>query len=518
MAALLLSTIISKRETLVGSIYLTAVVSAIFGLLTYCGLFEAGEYILEDFGRIRLQSFYKYANTTACLLGIGYFACLEIFSCSKKQFHLYFGTTILVAMYLTLSKAAIPLFLIVGMYYIYRKKKIATTFVNNTLITMLFVLPINLFVQNRMFFAAFLMIVACIIVATNLKVIKDDNKAIKIWKWFLIIAVAGGVVLLIIKPSLFTTFSQRITYMKDSLATLLDGLLLGNGPGSWRLMKYSFQSGGYNVMYMHNSFLQFLFENGLIFTLLFLFLIVKSIVVSIRKRYDCFAVILLFITIHSFIDFNLSFGAMLLILGFIVGNVEFEKCDNGKNKLLKTFLSTLTICILCLTSVYMTTEYILRTSFEQECVSENYNSALSKAYELEKLCPRDSTLQMNIASLIEKTSDNIEEVKFRIDNACKLSPYDPVPYEAYVNYNMTKDNIRELCLNYIDMRPRFEGTHQVVKVFINNAYNKQLIDEEYKNSLLEEMGNLRYDLKVYDRDELLDRIMNQRKKKGKEAD
>lgn len=518
IATILVGTTISKRENILNSLYVMALASAVFGILIYCGFFEAGEFVLEDFGKIRLQSFFKYANTTACFLGMGYYACLEIYSFTKNQIHLFFGMVILLAMYLTLSKAVIPLFLIIGMYSMYRRKEIAVPFVNNNIITMLFVLPVNLLVQRHIFFSAFWLVIACIIIGANIKIIKTESNAIKMWKWSLVVAIIGGIILLIIKPSLFTTFSQRITYMKDSLGTLFDSLILGNGPGSWRLMKYSFQSGGYNVMYMHNSFLQLLFENGLIFTVLFVALLLKTIIICILKRYDCFAVILILLTVHSFVDFNLSFGVMLLVLGLILGNIGFENCKIDKLKFLKIPLTLMVICTIFLTGVYMLTEYSLRSSFEKDCISHNYEAALDKAYKLERLCPRDSMLQMNIAALIEKTSGNLNEIKIRTENAHKLSPYDTLPYEAYVNYNMTKGNIRDLCLKYISMRPRYEGTHQVVKVFINRAYSRNIIDEEYKNSLLEEMGNLRYSLKIYDRDELLDRIMNQRKNKGKEAD
>ncbi|MBE6606256.1 MAG: O-antigen ligase family protein [Ruminococcaceae bacterium] len=518
IAALLSGTILNKKETITYGVYISSVVCALFGIIVYCGLFEPGEYLLNDFGQIRLQSFFKYANTTACFFAMGYYSGLKVYQTTQKSFHLYAEMVILIAMLLTMSKALIPMFFVLGLFYIYRNKEISCFYVNSIIWSLIFIIPIILLVEKRIYFISFIVAIVCIILGANVRIIKTEKNAIIVWVCFLITGIVAGIVLLVVKPYLFTTFSQRITYMADSLETLLKNIIIGSGPGSWRVLKYSFQSAGYNVLYMHNSILQFAFENGIVFTFLLIGLICKSLWVSVKKKNDELAIILLLLLSHSFIDFDLSFGTMLIVLGVVCGKEAFENNKMDEHRRIKLPFSIIIVSCICLSCVYMVTEYRVRASFEKACLEEAYDEALEKSNTLEWLCPRDSILQLNIASLIEKTSGEIPEVKSRIDKARVLSPADPVPYEAYVYYNMNEKNLKQFCLTYINMRPRYEGTHQTVKNFINRAFERSIINEEKRNALLEEMGEIRFDLKVYDRDELLDRIMNQRQKERKEVE
>ncbi len=514
ITALLLGTTLRKKDIL-WSIYICAVVCALFGIFVYCGLLETGEYLLDDYGQIRLQSFFKYANTSACFLGMGYYSCIKIFSESKKQVHLYLGTIILIAMYLTVSKAVIPLFLIISLYYICKNREIAVMYVNSNGWALASVLLAIVLAEKHLYFAVFFVVAIGVMCAVNVKIIKKEINAIRLWQVMLIGGVILGIVLLILKPSFFTTFSQRLIYMKDSGKTIIDNIVFGSGPGSWRLLKYAFQSTGYNVIYMHSSLLQFVFENGIFFAIFVYGLAVKAIITTIKNKQHDFTAILLLLIVHSFVDFDLSFGAILIVLGTMCGSLCFNKNTKEKFKPIKVSIKAFIVILTCFCSVYMVTEYMVRTEFENKCIANQYESALNTAYKLEKICPRDSILQINIASLTEKTTKDVNEIKKRINKACYLSPNDTVIYEAYINYNMTRENIKDLCLKYVNMRPHFEGTHQAVKEFINKAYSSGLIDNTEKDELIKEMGDIRYDLKVYDRDELLDRIMNQRKNKKK---
>ena len=75
---------------------------------------QAEEFTFFDRYFLRMQSFTKYANVTAVVLGCGYFASLSPSDAYHGKALTYASSSLLIAMYLTISKAAIPLFLIIG--------------------------------------------------------------------------------------------------------------------------------------------------------------------------------------------------------------------------------------------------------------------------------------------------------------------------------------------------------------------------------------------------------------------
>lgn len=500
--ALLIGSVKHRDKNIRYVIYTAGILTAFTGLFAYSGIIPLKDFVINDGGIIRLQSSVKYANTAACILATGYFTFLDFYSEKKRSIHKFFGAAMLIALYLTFSKATIALFVAVGALYIFKRRDTADIFVHQNIFALIFLLPVMYTAKHHLYFITFLLIALTVFISGRWCVIKDNELCVKLWLMLTFLGVVGAILLLFIKPGFFATFTQRLVYMKDALDIVLKYPFLGSGMGSWRVLQFSVQSAPYNIPYIHNGFLQYLTEGGILFGALFAAVIIKALLGAVKAGEISLFCTLLIISLHSLVDFDLSFPVVLIITGLLAGHFLFST-----SKSTAKIPSMLLIIPAFFISVYMTAEYSIRYSFEKHCIEENYEKATSKLNLLTVLCPKDSTIPINHAAIEEKTDNNTEKIKACIDNARRLSPYDPEIYESYIKYNMTADNIEELLNAYINMKERHESTYVTVKELINTAVSEGMIDENEKQRLVEVFDEIRFNNKVYDRDELLDRLM-----------
>lgn len=509
--ALILGTVVDKR-TIKNGVYMAALMVAVVGLIAYCGFANINDFVIRDNGILRLQSLLRYANTTACLIGCGYFVAITMYSETQQKIHLYLSSVMLFAMFLTVSKATIPIFMLIATFLVYKNKNVAVNFLIQNVFAAIFLVPVMLFAKNYMYFLAAVLIVVYVVISVYKPRFLSERFACKLWIIAIIIGVIGASLLSIIKPTLLSTFSQRLIYMKDSLKLLPRNIIFGTGPGSWKVLQYGIQSTQYDVAYIHNGFLQFLIENGIVVAVGFVVICGLAIWCSIKQKYYDLGAAILLIALHSMVDFDFSFGIVLILMGLMCGATVFaENKQRGKNLL--QYVSCVMIFVAVVNSVYMSTEYILRHHFEKLCLLESYDDALVQAEKLEGICPQDSSLKMNMAAIIEKVNNDKVAIKKKIDEARKLSPYDPEIFKGYMIYNVTEENVENLCKEYIDMKPRHESTYTELKGIVENAYKSGAIARDKKNNVITRIDEIRFNNKVYDRNELLDRIIRMRSDK-----
>lgn len=124
--------------------------------------------------------------------------------------------------------------------------------------------------------------------------------------------------------------SLRVYFMKDGLKIIKDYPITGAGGGAWRNLYRQYQSIPYNSTEVHNFYVQYGTEVGIIglaaLTALLL-LFVTSMVKNIKKRstymYVYLAVLLMLL--HSAIDFNLSLAAVGYMLWMMIGIIASDK-------------------------------------------------------------------------------------------------------------------------------------------------------------------------------------------------
>ena len=487
--------------------YITAasVMIAAVGLCAYCNFIRFEDLTFNDRYILRLQSLIKYANTTALILGCGYFSVTALYDVYRKKFIGYFASGILIAFYLTVSKAAIPVFLVLGTVLFLTQRKYTRFFILQNLICMLFTILILLAGLRHLQTVKFLLIAVCILMGglsvntDNQKSVVDDKHLIVVWFIGFVVFFAAIIgVLLFKKVNIFETLLKRFDYMKDALTLLKEHWFIGTGPGAWKYYQYIVQTKQYDVKYIHNSFLQIWLEYGIVFFLTLLAVSVRSVITFIKQKQYVLCAIILFIITHSLIDIDLSFGLSLMILGLLFGSAL--KSDKELKLSKPLFIVTFLIC--CLISGYMVCEYGVRSRFENNYSHGKKEKAAEYALMLEKICPYDSNLQISLAALGQG------DTAIRIERATELSPLDIKFCQTDIEYSISQmqPQIFEKCKKFIKMAPKQEGTYTKAKEYADKIFEKGLCTEaEYEEYLLY-IDNEREKEGAIDRNKLLQEI------------
>ncbi len=302
------------------------------------------------------------------------------------------------------------------------------------------------------------------------------------------------------RPALVDTFFQRIVYMIDAMPLVRGRLLFGNGFGSWRVLQYGVQCTEYTVTFLHNGILQMLIENGLVFTLVFLALTVYSVVNAIRTERYSLAAMTSVILIHALIDCDLSFGVTLCLLGLSVG-ASLPRKDTVKSG--ARILNCLLIAVVCVSSVYMLTEYTLRTSFEQAYLQNDFPEAARRAARLEKICPLDAQLKASQAALEEKTIGDTEKTKAKLAAAVALSPHDPEIHEGYMYYCLNDGALAQLCMQHVNLAPKQERTYVFLNTYLSEAEQRGFLTASERAQIQAQLESRRQEESVIDRNKLL---------------
>ena len=485
----------NNKQVIRNLIIVAAALVSIVGLLAYCNIIKSSGLVFYDRKIIRLQSFIQYANTTSILLACGYFLTLN--NCKKNNVMICISQCILLSFYLTVSKGGIALYLLLGTGLIFVKKEYAERFVLQNFTSLIFFLALVITAANRLHAFSFILISVCIIAGYHIAKLKMNKKTLIIlWMSCLISGVIAVVILIkTTNINLFSTFEKRIEYMVDACKLIKNNLLLGVGPGAWKYYQYSVQTTQYDVRYIHNGWLQFLVENGIFFVLMLITISIPSIKKLIKnKNYDFLACAML-IALHALIDFDLSFGVVLMLFGLIIGG----EISTENNKISFKTINILIISIAILTTFYMSVEYFVRNSFERNYLNKKYDAALCSARTLEKICPYDSNLQLSIAALDNTTA------KECIEKARALSPLDPYLLEKCINYYIYNggENVLDLVKEYIELMPKQEITYTNAYEFLKRIWEKGECSEEDYNNMKEYVERRQAKEQVIDRNRSL---------------
>jgi len=124
--------------------------------------------------------------------------------------------------------------------------------------------------------------------------------------------------------------SLRIHFMKDGLKIIKDYPIAGAGGGAWRNLYRQYQSIPYSTTEVHNFYVQYGTEVGIMGLVALAGLIILLIISMIKAAksgsqylYVYIAAMLLFL--HSMIDFNLSLAAVGYMLWMLIGIINSDK-------------------------------------------------------------------------------------------------------------------------------------------------------------------------------------------------
>ena len=473
------------------SLFAVAFLLSVPGFFGYVGLLKnIPENVFVSISERRLQSLLKYANSTACFLGVGYVAAMKCI-CAKvtgtiRNLYYLAAAAVLTALYLTFSKGFLPLFILAGSFLMVKNTQVRRIFLSQNLVVFLFVLPIRYFSMRQMTALAVGVTLLCITIAALLPrfaAVTEKKLVFVLWCTVFVLAMTAAAVYAANNPRVFSTLETRLLYYNDTVRFMNENfwfsprMFVGFGPGSWRLMYYGFQSSPYNVLCLHNGFLQLIFENGLLFTVLFFSVIFRAVYVHFKAG-DRFRLTLLsLILVHSLIDLDLSFGCILAVVGFLSGEayVRNKSDENGK---IQYVLKTSVIVFAASIWIYMAAEYGLRQQLENHYLNGENKKAYQVALLLEKLCPRDSSLQTSLAALSQENGEPYNIVKMHLEDAAALSPHNARPVLDLARYTKDRRQFGNYCNQYIAINPMQPSAYADLLDMLQYRFNQGFLSKE----------------------------------------
>lgn len=181
--------------------------------------------------------------------------------------------------------------------------------------------------------------------------------------------------------------SFRMYYAKDGLKIINDHPISGAGGGAWKNLYRQYQSILYNTTEVHNFYVQYGTEVGVIglaalvgLILLLILSMVKSIKASSRYLYVYLAAMLLLL--HSTIDFNLSLAAVGYILWMLIGIIGSDRNTPLMQKLPQKYIGV-SILVLSLIVFFISASvyYGMKLGAQGAAISQE-NKDMDKAIEL----------------------------------------------------------------------------------------------------------------------------------------
>lgn len=256
---------------------------------------------------------------------------------------------------------------------------------------------------------------------------------------------------------------ERFTFYKDAMKVVKDYPVLGTGGGGWASLYEHYQNNPYLSRQVHNFFLQYLIEVGILGFIVFmgfiLFIFYKYVRGYLKRDKDdynngfFYLIIALSILVHSLLDFNMSYAFMGILVFLALGGMTVVM----ESRPLRLKWNKLWIRAGYFGLLGIGTGYLLFLSL-------GYISSSSEAYTAKKL--------VNV-------SQSYEEIKTPLAKALKTRPNHP---ESAI---------------YLSMLDQQVFTQTQNKQFLEESYTvltRALEGEPYNKDLLSQLAKY-YDLK-----------------------
>lgn len=256
---------------------------------------------------------------------------------------------------------------------------------------------------------------------------------------------------------------ERFTFYKDAMKVVKDYPVLGAGGGGWASLYEHYQNNPYLSRQVHNFFLQYLIEVGILGFIIFmgfiLFIFYKYIRGYLKRENDdynngfFYLIIALSILVHSLLDFNMSYAFMGIMVFLSLGGMAVVM----DSRPLRLQWNKLWVRGTYFAVMGIGTGYLLFLSL-------GYISSSSEAYEAKKLV---------------RVSQSYDEIKAPLVKALDIRPNHPE------------------SAAYLSMLDQQVFTQTQNEEYLAESYavlTRALKDEPYNKDLLSQLANY-YDLK-----------------------
>ena len=288
------------------------------------------------------------------------------------------------------------------------------------------------------------------------------------------------------------TVKERMVFYKDAFNLYKDSnFLLGSGGGAWQYLYGMYQSYLYFTSQAHSYIMQVLVETGALGFVLWIAVIVLFFVQAFRARKSANKNILCAVVcsgaaliIHSFIDFDLSLPAILIVLWCILALLDTLSPEITKeNQVKKAILAAVCVVLAVLSCLF----YVGFTSYNEgvEIKDTNPNDTVKIA---EKFKTASTAMpicaEYKIAYLVY--SEDGSATPEKIDALVSREPYSiRVREYAYTYYD--KINEPTVCMEHvkavIDLHPLNPENYYTYCTLINPVVKACMEKGDYEAAL-----------------------------------
>ncbi|WP_238651037.1 O-antigen ligase family protein [Paenibacillus piscarius] len=241
---------------------------------------------------------------------------------------------------------------------------------------------------------------------------------------------------------------ERFTFYKDAMKVVKDYPFLGSGGGGWASLYEEYQNNPYVSRQVHNFFLQYLIEVGIVGFIVFMgfigYIFYKYIRAYLKRDKDefhngfFFYIIALSILIHSLLDFNMSYAFMGILvfiglagMGAVMDSKQLRQSWNKSGLRIGYFavLTIGTVFLLFLSINYIGSSNAALKGKNLISVSTSYEeikTPLVKALDARPYHPEAATYLSSLdMTVFKQTQDEqyLTEASEVLTRALKFEPY-----------------------------------------------------------------------------------------------
>lgn len=215
-----------------------------------------------------------------------------------------------------------------------------------------------------------------------------------------------------------STFVGRLLYWRDALPVIIRRPF-GLGYMGYYFMQGSFKTGVYSVMFVHNDLLQIILDVGFIPFILFCIMVVRSLA-SKTLSFSVKLALCVFCA-HAMFDFDLQFGAMLILFLLLTDTESGREYKLSCTGLISAFLSVILLC-----SSYFSVAAFLQFKGMHESAVSVYG--------------------LNTFSRIEllKTTSNVRKLKNDSEKIISQNKYVSLAYDALARSCFSQGNFEDV--------------------------------------------------------------------------
>lgn len=302
--------------------------------------------------------------------------------------------------------------------------------------------------------------------------------------------------------------SDRIVFVKDGLKIFADNFLVGTGGGSWGDIYQKYQSFAYTSTEAHNFYIQVMTETGILGALVLggiIAYLVWNFIKDIKNKNSSTLPIYMGIFMilgHAWLDFDLSYAALSLLLWTLVGMVS--KVDNIKlgESINKSSLLNAAFALIGVFIIWSGTSMFMGMSYGNDASklvnSKNINDAIplyEKAMSMDKY---NAAYRMDYAQIMsskyksEKDRAYLEKFVQSLNQIAKYEPYNehymPVIASLYLNNGMLDQGV-SVTNDLVALQPLVVNAY-VNKLQVNYEIAKYYFSKSQQDKALPYLENM----------------------------